>query len=161
MNCTRVDHRRTGFAVQVISRMVSSAKTRSGSTTVTTTPPQCARLYRRRTLLPGSRLSWFAGVVTPIDGRVRGRQPRRLDIAISECGASIWCDPCAWIPEAARLLRPGSELVFLVNSIFTILCGPDDETIPAGDRLLRPLFGEEVGRARLGERLKIPPLPPT
>src|SRR5262249_38046633 len=33
------------------------------------------------------------------------------------------------------------ELVFLVNSIFTILCGPDDETIPAGNRLLRPLFG--------------------
>ena len=28
-----------------------------------------------------------------------------------------------------------------VSSIFTILCGPDDETIPAGDRLLRPLFG--------------------
>ncbi len=64
-----------------------------------------------------------------------------FDIAISEYGASIWCDPYAWIPEAARLLRPGGELVFLFNSIFTILCGPDDETIPAGDRLLRPLFG--------------------
>jgi SAM-dependent methyltransferase len=64
-----------------------------------------------------------------------------FDIAISEYGASIWCDPYAWIPEAARLLRPGGELVFLVHSIFTILCGPDDETIPAGDRLLRPLFG--------------------
>src|SRR6478752_303762 len=65
----------------------------------------------------------------------------RFDLAISEYGASIWCDPYAWIPEAARLLRPGGELVFLVNSIFTILCGPDDETIPAGDQLLRPLFG--------------------
>jgi SAM-dependent methyltransferase len=64
-----------------------------------------------------------------------------FDIAISEYGASIWCDPYAWIPEAARLLRPGGELVFLCNSIFTILCGPDDETIPAGDELLRPLFG--------------------
>lgn len=64
-----------------------------------------------------------------------------FDIAISEYGASIWCDPYAWIPEAARLLRPGGELVFLVGSILTILCGPDDETIPAGDRLLRPLFG--------------------
>jgi SAM-dependent methyltransferase len=64
-----------------------------------------------------------------------------FDLAISEYGASIWCDPYAWIPEAARLLRPGGELVFLVNSIFTILCGPDDETEPAGDRLLRPLFG--------------------
>ena len=64
-----------------------------------------------------------------------------FDLAISEYGASIWCDPDRWIPEAARLLRPGGELVFLVNSIFTILCGPDDETIPAGDQLLRPLFG--------------------
>jgi SAM-dependent methyltransferase len=64
-----------------------------------------------------------------------------FDIAISEYGASIWCDPYAWIPEAARLLRPGGELVFLCNSIFTILCGPDDETVPAGEKLLRPLFG--------------------
>src|ERR1700743_3889703 len=64
-----------------------------------------------------------------------------FDLAISEYGASIWCDPYAWIPEAARLLRPGGELVFMVNSIFTILCGHDDETIPAGDSLLRPLFG--------------------
>ncbi len=64
-----------------------------------------------------------------------------FDIAISEYGASIWCDPYAWIPEAARLLRPGGELVFLCNSIFTILCGNDDETIPAGHELLRPLFG--------------------
>jgi SAM-dependent methyltransferase len=64
-----------------------------------------------------------------------------FDIAISEYGASIWCDPYAWIPEAARLLRPGGELVFLCNSIFTILCGPDDETIPAGYELLRQLFG--------------------
>ncbi len=33
-----------------------------------------------------------------------------FDLAISEYGASIWCDPYAWIPEAARLLRPGGEL---------------------------------------------------
>ena len=64
-----------------------------------------------------------------------------FDIAISEYGASIWCDPCAWIPEAARLLRPGGELVFLVNSILSILCGLDDGNLPAGDELLRPLFG--------------------
>src|SRR5437588_4094847 len=28
-----------------------------------------------------------------------------FDLAISEYGASIWCDPYCWIPEAARLLR--------------------------------------------------------
>ena len=30
-----------------------------------------------------------------------------FDLAISEYGASIWADPYRWIPEAARLLRPG------------------------------------------------------
>ena len=64
-----------------------------------------------------------------------------FDIAISEYGASLWCDPYRWIPEAARLLRPGGELVFLVSSVLSVLCGYDDETIPAGDKLLRPLFG--------------------
>ena len=39
-----------------------------------------------------------------------------FDFAISEYGASIWCDPYKWIPEAARLLRPGGRLVFLVDT---------------------------------------------
>ena len=30
-----------------------------------------------------------------------------FDLALSEFGASLWCDPEHWIPEAARLLRPG------------------------------------------------------
>jgi SAM-dependent methyltransferase len=64
-----------------------------------------------------------------------------FDIAISEYGASIWCDPYKWIPEAARLLRPGGELVFLTGSILLTLCGRDDGNEPAGDELLRPLFG--------------------
>jgi len=64
-----------------------------------------------------------------------------FDIAISEYGASIWCDPYRWIPEAARLLRPGGELVFLVGSVLLTLCGRDDGNGPAGEELLRPLFG--------------------
>ena len=64
-----------------------------------------------------------------------------FDLAISEYGASIWCDPYRWIPEAARLLRPGGQLVFLVNSVFVMLCIPDDEDLPAAERLLRPYFG--------------------
>ena len=39
-----------------------------------------------------------------------------FDLAISEYGAAIWCDPYRWIPEAARLLRPGGRLVFLGNA---------------------------------------------
>jgi SAM-dependent methyltransferase len=62
-----------------------------------------------------------------------------FDLALSEYGASIWADPYQWIPEAARLLRPGGRLVFLRNSVLVILCSPDEG--PAGERLLRPQFG--------------------
>ena len=44
-----------------------------------------------------------------------------FDLALSEYGASIWADPYEWIPEAARLLRPGGRLVFLCNSTLSIL----------------------------------------
>jgi SAM-dependent methyltransferase len=64
-----------------------------------------------------------------------------FDLAISEYGASIWCDPYVWIPEAARLLRPGGQLIFLVNSVLLMLCAPDTDDAPASERLLRPLFG--------------------
>jgi SAM-dependent methyltransferase len=46
-----------------------------------------------------------------------------FDLVLSEYGASIWCDPAKWIPEAARLLRPGGLLVFLRNSTLAVLCG--------------------------------------
>ncbi|MDQ3881174.1 MAG: class I SAM-dependent methyltransferase [Chloroflexota bacterium] len=65
-----------------------------------------------------------------------------FDVAISEYGAAIWCDPYRWIPEAARLLRPGGRLVFLGNATLLMLCVPDREAEgPAGDRLRRPYFG--------------------
>jgi SAM-dependent methyltransferase len=64
-----------------------------------------------------------------------------FDLVISEYGAAIWSDPYRWIPEAARLLRPGGELVFLGNSTLLMLCVPDEDGMPATDRLLRPQFG--------------------
>jgi SAM-dependent methyltransferase len=64
-----------------------------------------------------------------------------FDFAISEYGASIWCDPYLWIPEAARLLRPGGRLVFLVNSPLAMMCIPDAPEGTSTERLLRPLFG--------------------
>jgi len=63
-----------------------------------------------------------------------------FDLAISEYGASIWCDPYLWIPEAARLLRPGGRLVFLVNSAFYMPFAPDTDE-PATTALVRPYFG--------------------
>jgi SAM-dependent methyltransferase len=49
-----------------------------------------------------------------------------FDLAVSEYGASSWCDPQRWIPEAHRLLRPGGRLWFLRNSTLSILCAPDE-----------------------------------
>lgn len=64
-----------------------------------------------------------------------------FDLAISEYGASIWCDPYLWIPEAARLLRPGGRLTFLVNAPLLVVCSPDDDDAPVSEQLLRPYFG--------------------
>ena len=63
-----------------------------------------------------------------------------FDLVVSEYGASLWADPYKWIPEAARLLRPGGELVFLRNSTLVILCSPDDD-VAAVETLQRPQFG--------------------
>jgi SAM-dependent methyltransferase len=49
-----------------------------------------------------------------------------FDLAVSEYGASIWCDPYRWIPEAHRLLRPGGRLVFLRSSPLLILCAVEE-----------------------------------
>jgi len=66
----------------------------------------------------------------------------RFDLVISEYGASIWCDPYRWVPEAARLLRPGGRLVFMVNGALLMLTVPDLEADgPATDRLVRDYFG--------------------
>jgi len=64
-----------------------------------------------------------------------------FDLVISEYGASIWCDPYRWIPEAARLLRPGGRLIFLVNGTILMLCMPEADGVAAGEQLLRPYFG--------------------
>ncbi len=63
-----------------------------------------------------------------------------FDLAISEYGASIWCDPYKWIPEARRLLRPGGRLVFLVNSALVMLFVPSEGLDPVGGTLRRPLL---------------------
>jgi SAM-dependent methyltransferase len=64
-----------------------------------------------------------------------------FDLVISEYGAAIWADPYLWIPEAARLLRPGGELVFLGNSTLFMLCAPDYENESVEPRLVRAQFG--------------------
>ena len=71
-----------------------------------------------------------------------------FDLALSEYGASIWCDPYKWIPEAARLLRPGGELIFLRNSTISMLCAALDgwhETLQRPQRGLHRLDWEDDG----------------
>jgi SAM-dependent methyltransferase len=66
------------------------------------------------------------------------------DLVISEYGASLWCEPAAWISEAARLLRPGGHLVFLTNSVLVALTSPPSG--PNTDRLVRSQ--REIARLR-------------
>ena len=62
-----------------------------------------------------------------------------FDLVVSEYGASIWADPYKWIPEAARLLRPGGHLVFLRNSTLAMLCATDEG--PTSEQLQRAQRG--------------------
>jgi SAM-dependent methyltransferase len=63
-----------------------------------------------------------------------------FDLAISEYGVCLWCDPYAWVPEAARVLRPGGELIFLTNGLLGVLC-MDEAGLATTNQLERPLFG--------------------
>jgi SAM-dependent methyltransferase len=62
-----------------------------------------------------------------------------FDLVVSEHGASTWCDPFRWIPEAARLLRPGGTLVFMHTHPLADCCWP--ESGPMERVLRRPYFG--------------------
>lgn len=64
-----------------------------------------------------------------------------FDLVISEYGAALWSDPYLWIPEAARLLRPGGSLIFMVNGTLLMLCAPDDPHLPSGESFVRDYFG--------------------
>lgn len=66
-----------------------------------------------------------------------------FDLIVSEYGVCLWADPYRWVPEAARLLRPGGRLSFLTNGTLLMLTMPDEEEeiVPAGEQLLRDYFG--------------------
>jgi SAM-dependent methyltransferase len=66
------------------------------------------------------------------------RPDASFDLAVSEYGACLWCEPQRWVAEAARLLRPGGRLVFLTNSLLIALCIPDTDGQRAGTELQRP-----------------------
>ncbi|HEY2326120.1 MAG TPA: class I SAM-dependent methyltransferase [Gaiellaceae bacterium] len=88
------------------------------------------------------RMMRDTGIEFPLveaDAGETGLPDASFDLVVSEYGASIWVDPYRWIPEAARLLRPGGRLVFLRNSTLVILCSDDE--VPAKEQLVRAEFG--------------------
>jgi SAM-dependent methyltransferase len=87
------------------------------------------------------RLMRETGIEFPLveaDAGETGLPDAGFDVVLSEYGASIWVDPYRWIPEVARLLRPGGRLVFLRNSTLVTLCATEDDT---STTLQRPQFG--------------------
>jgi len=69
------------------------------------------------------------------------------DLVLSEYGASLWCEPEAWVAEAARLLRPDGRLVFLTSSVLAALTAPPSG--PSTDRLVRAQ--REISRLRFDD----------
>lgn len=63
-----------------------------------------------------------------------------FDLAVSDYGASMYADPLQWVPEAARVLRPGGRLVFSAVTPLLEACWPADFT-PVQDRLVNDYFG--------------------
>jgi SAM-dependent methyltransferase len=93
----------------------------------------------RRQLATARRCQDRIGPRFPLVEAAAERIPLRsasFDLVVSEYGAGPWGDPAAWLPEAARVLRPGGRLVFLTNSVLACLCVPAEQGF-AGDRLLR------------------------
>lgn len=90
-------------------------------------------------LATAARCQAATGIVFPLleaNAEAVPLPDRSFDLVVSEYGASVWCEPSAWVSEAARLLRPGGRLVFLTNSVLVALCVPDDGG-HAQERLLR------------------------
>lgn len=64
-----------------------------------------------------------------------------FDFAVSEYGVAIWADPHKWIPEAHRVLKSGSRLVFLGNHPLTVLVQDFRSDEPLTKTLMQPYFG--------------------
>ena len=95
-------------------------------------------------LATARRLQERHGLSFPLHETSAERLPfagESFDLAISEYGACLWADPRLWVPEAARVLRPGGRLIFLTNGTIMMLCVPDAVDELPSDRLLRDYFG--------------------
>ena len=100
----------------------------------------------RRQLEVATRLQEELGLTFPLIHANAEEVPYEtdsFDLAISEYGASLWCEPHRWLTEADRLLRPGGGLIFVTNSPLLLACTPDSGE-RAGERLVRDYFTSPV-----------------
>ena len=96
------------------------------------------------------RLQGETGIEFPLleaDAGATGLPDACFDLALSEYGASIWFDPYRWVPEAARLLRPGGGLCSSALDRLSLLCSPRG---PGRRPACAPQFG--MHRLRVGTR---------
>jgi SAM-dependent methyltransferase len=86
-------------------------------------------------LLTARRCQQESGIWFPLVEADAGQVPlaaATFDLAVSECGASLYCEPGRWTGEAARLLRPGGRLVFHTVSVLAAMCQPGDGSAQPG-----------------------------
>lgn len=74
------------------------------------------------------------------DAEDTGLPAESFDIACSDYGASMFADPLRWVPEAARILRPGGRLAFSAITPLLEVCWPTPIGI-VSDRLVKDYFG--------------------
>ncbi len=95
-------------------------------------------------LATARRLQNRHGLHFPLINGIAERLPFKdstFDLVISEYGAVLWSDSYRWIPEAARVLRPGGDLITLSNGVLLTLCVPNEQGIPADNVMKRDYFG--------------------
>jgi SAM-dependent methyltransferase len=71
-----------------------------------------------------------------------------FDVVFADHGANRFADPYLWVPEAARVLRPGGLLAFSGGTPFEVV-GFDEPSDSWDERLHRPYFG--MHRMSFGE----------
>ncbi len=62
-----------------------------------------------------------------------------VDVVLSDHGATTFVAPEVWLPEVARILRPGGRLAFCITSPWKAVCSDDRWQLT--ERLHRPYFG--------------------
>ncbi len=67
-------------------------------------------------------------------------EDERFDLVVCDWGATTFADPYIVIPEAARVLRPGGEVVFSGGTAIE-WCAYSDEAQRPERELLKPYFG--------------------